>query len=285
MKIDLVATCWTHAGVSQSLNGQVVSTLDIGDRVREAARAGFVGIGFTIEDLMAARADISWPDLKILCDDLGVTHTEVELLTDWWTEGGRRARSDEKRTLLLEAATALRARQIKIAADTTADREPIQPARWATELHALAAQAQDAGTRVALEVLPMSNIADFTQASALISAADHPAAGLCVDIWHLERGPSALDDLAAIPGPQVFCVELNDAPAEQVGDLLYDTTHHRKLCGDGSFDVKGFIATLLRLGFPGPWGVEIISTEHQARPLRQSLPEVYRTTIAQFERR
>ena len=30
----------------------------------------------------------------------------------------------------------------------------------------------------------------------LVAAADHPGAGLVVDIWHLERGPSTLADLA-----------------------------------------------------------------------------------------
>ena len=143
---------------------------------------------------------------------------------------------------------------------------PTSP-HWAAELHQLAAQAAEVGTRVALEPLPFSNITDFRLAAELVAAADHPAAGLVVDIWHLERGPSTLADLAQIPGDKVFVVELNDAPAPQSTDLFHDTIHHRVLCGSGTFDVKGFVATLQQIGFAGPWGVEIISDEHRQRPL------------------
>ncbi len=45
-----------------------------------------------------------------------------------------------------------------------------------------------------------------------------------VDIWHLERGPSTLADLAGVPGDKVFVVELNDAPAPQSADLV--PRHH-----------------------------------------------------------
>lgn len=287
MSVELLATSWTTTGPNHTVDGVTRSSLDIRDRAHAAAQAGFGGIGFTLEDLEAGLRVISWPDLKRLCDDVGFAYTEVELITDWWTSGEPRARSDRRRHKLLEAATTLGARQIKIAGELTPDAVTIPPQTmdvevWAHELNHLAGQAQDAGTRVAFEVLPMSNVADFTKASQLIAAADHACAGLTVDIWHLERGPSTLDDLAKIPGEQVFCVELNDAHREQVGTLLHDTMHNRQLCGEGDFDVRGFIRTLQQIGFDGPWGVEIISDVHHVRPLTESLPDVYRTAMTQF---
>jgi sugar phosphate isomerase/epimerase len=287
MSVELLATSWTTTGLNVIEDGVTRSSLDIRDRAKAAAAAGFAGIGFTLEDLQSGQEVISWPDLKRLCDDLGFAYTEVELVRDWWTTGDRRARSDRQRGQLLEAATTLGARQIKIAPELVVDAQSPPPQGfdldlWAGELHRLAAQAQDAGTRVALEVLPMSNIADFTDAARLVTAADHPCAGLTVDIWHLERGPSTLEELGRIPGEQVFCVELNDANRQQVGTLLHDTMHNRELCGEGDFDVKGFIRTLQRLGFDGPWGVEIISDTHHSRPLSESLPDVHRTALAQF---
>jgi sugar phosphate isomerase/epimerase len=71
-------------------------------------------------------------------------------------------------------------------------------------------RAGEVGTRVALEPLPFSNVTDFRLAAELVVAADHPAAGLVLDIWHLERGPSTLADLAEIPGDKVFAVERPD---------------------------------------------------------------------------
>jgi sugar phosphate isomerase/epimerase len=120
-------------------------------------------------------------------------------------------------------------------------------------------------------------------AAELVSAADHPAAGLVADIWHLERGPSTLADLAEIPGNRVFAVELNDAPEPQSADLFQDTIRHRVLCGSGVFDVAGFVETLQQIGFPGPWGVEILSDVHRQRPLREALVDAYRTTMALFD--
>jgi sugar phosphate isomerase/epimerase len=181
----------------------------------------------------------------------------------------------------------LGARQIKIGPDVEVVDGVVAPladiAHWAAELHQLAAEADEVGTRVALEPLPFSNITDFRLAAELVAAADHPAAGLVVDIWHLERGPSTLADLAEVPGDKVFVVELNDAPEPQSTDLFHDTIHHRVLCGSGTFDVGGFVQTLQGIGFAGPWGVEIISETHRRRPLQEALVDAHRTTMALFD--
>jgi hypothetical protein len=42
------------------------------------------------------------------------------------------------------------------------------------------------------------------------------------------------------------------------------------------------IAHLQDIGYDGPWGVEILSDAHRARPLVESLPEVVAATRAQF---
>jgi len=261
--------------------------LDLRTRAEAVAAAGFTGIGFTITDLEAATATYSLPQVKRICDDLGLVHVEIELLENWWANGWRRRRSDQTRMSLLTAAEVLGARQIKIGPDVEVVDGAVPPladvAHWVAELHHLAAQASEVGTRVALEPLPFSNITDFRSAAELVLAADQPAAGLVVDIWHLERGPSTLTDLAEIPGDKVFVVELNDAPAPQCTELFEDTIHHRVLCGSGGFDIKGFVETLQHIGFAGPWGVEILSETHRQRPLHEALLDAHRTTTALFD--
>jgi sugar phosphate isomerase/epimerase len=287
MPPELLATCWTHTGDALPVRGRHLSPLDLRVRAEAVAAAGFTGIGFTIEDLDAAQATYGLADVRRICDDLGLVHREVELLEDWWTSGARREESERKRRSLLHAAEILAARQVKIGPDVDVVDGVVAPltdlTRWAAELHQLAAQAADVGTRVALEPLPFSNITDFLVAAELVTEADHPAAGLVVDIWHLERGPSTLSDLAQIPGDKVFVVELSDAPAPQSSDLFHDTIHHRVLCGTGTFDVKGFVATLQQTGFTGPWGVEIISAAHRERPLDVALVDAHRSTMAMFD--
>jgi sugar phosphate isomerase/epimerase len=256
MPVDLLATCWTHAGDALPVPGRHLSPVDLRSRAEAVAAAGFTGIGFTIDDLHAAGATYGLAEVRQICDDLGLVHLEVELLEGWWTTGTRRQESDRTRRSLLAAAEVLGARQIKVGPDVEALDGTVPPlvdlTHWAAELHLLAGQAAEVGTRVALEPLPFSNIADFRVAAELVAAADHPAAGLVVDIWHLERGPSTLADLARVPGDKVFAVELSDAPAPQSSDLFHDTIHHRVLCGSGTFDVAGFVETLGANGFAGP---------------------------------
>lgn len=287
MTTQLLATCWTHAGDAVPSAGRRLSPVDLRTRAEAVAAAGFTGIGFTIDDLDAARATYDLPQVRRICDDLGLVHLEVELLEHWWTTGSRRQASDRTRRSLLTAAEALGARTIKIGPDVEAVDGAVPPladlGHWAAELHQLAEQAAGVGTRVALEPLPFSNIADFRVAADLVAAADHPAAGLAVDIWHLERGPSSLADLAQIPGDKVFVVELDDAPGPQSADLFHDTVHHRVLCGSGTFDVTGFITTLRRMGFAGPWGVEILSEAHRRRPVDVALVDVHRSTMTLFD--
>src|SRR6188472_4299290 len=104
MPTELLATCWTHAGDALPVPGRHLSPLDLRGRVEAVAAAGFTGIGFTIDDLEAAKVNLDLPDVRRMCHDLGLVHLEVELLESWWTSGTRREESDEKRGSLLNAA-------------------------------------------------------------------------------------------------------------------------------------------------------------------------------------
>jgi sugar phosphate isomerase/epimerase len=55
-----------------------------------------------------------------------------------------------------------------------------------------------------------------------------------------------------------------------VGTLFEDTVDRRRYCGEGSFDLSGFVAALRTAGWTGPWGVEILSTEHRRLDVRQA---------------
>jgi sugar phosphate isomerase/epimerase len=70
-------------------------------------------------------------------------------------------------------------------------------------------------------------------------------------------------------------VELNDADAEPVGSLGDDTVDRRRLCGDGAFDIPGFIAAVRATGYRGLFGVEVISEQQRARTLRDAAAVSY----------
>ena len=103
MPTDLLATCWTHAGDALPVAGRQLSPLDLRARAEAVAAAGFTGIGFTIDDLEAAQATYDLPEVRRICDDLGLVHLEVELLENWWTTGARRRESDRTRSVAADA--------------------------------------------------------------------------------------------------------------------------------------------------------------------------------------
>ena len=45
---------------------------------------------------------------------------------------------------------------------------------------------------------------------------------------------------------------------------------YRRLCGEGQFDLSGFVAALGQAGYDGPFGVEILSDALRALPLDEA---------------
>jgi sugar phosphate isomerase/epimerase len=277
---ELIATCWTSAGNIAPLSNPETSPVPIGERLEAIASTGWAGFGLAYDDLVAARDSIGFSGLARLIDQAGFRHVEVELLTNWWDD----SRSHEWRPqfdLLLDAAETLGARFIKIG---TAFSEPLNDLAFLVEpLRRLTTEASKRGTRIALEPMPFSMVGSMPAAAELMRSVDMPDCGLVVDYWHVFRAGTSLDELSrSLTADQIFGVELNDADAEIKGTLFEDTRDNRRLCGEGDQDVTGFIKTLQAIGFDGPWGVEILSNEHRARPVRDALESAYSTALACF---
>lgn len=269
---------WTSAGNAPPLTADERSPLDFRDRVVAAAAVGFRGFGLLHADLVGAVERYGLAGIKAIFDDNGIEHIELEMLGNWFAAGEARAASDIVRRDLLTASEVLQPRQLKVGADYTG--RPWPADRMAEEFATLCAQAADAGTRIALEPMPFANVKDVHDGRALVEHAGHPAGGLLVDIWHVCRAGTPFADVAALPAGMVFAVELDDADAAVVGTLLEDTLHQRRLCGDGSFDIPGFIDAVRQAGFRGPWGVEIISHEHRARTLHEQVTGAFNSAVS-----
>lgn len=275
---QLVCTCWTHAGNVAPLWATELSPLPIEERVAAVAASGWSGIGFSQDDLRAVRDGTGFPELRDRIRDAGIGFTEVEILNHWWLEGAAAGQSREMEALLFDAAEQLGAAHIKIATafgDPLPSVEPlVQP------LRALAERAADRGVRLALEPLPFSMVATVPAGAELVKAVDHRSCGLAVDAWHVFRAGTPLTALPdALTADIVFAVELDDAVTAVEGTLFEDTINGRRLCGEGDFDVVGFVTTMRDIGFDGPWGVEIISAEHRARPLEEAVQVAYETGL------
>lgn len=279
---ELIASCWTTAGDAAPLRGDEVSPLGLRARIEAASRTGWRGFGILHADLAANRETLGWSTLRSILEDNGIAHVELEFLNDWWTDGDRRRRSDQVRADLLRAAEVLGARHIKIGSEF--GDAPVDPDRFAESFDQLSTQARDAGTRIALEPTPWSNLPTIQSGADFVRTVGNPHGGLTVDIWHVYRGGTPLEALGAVlTGDIVFAVELDDARSEVQGSLFEDTINNRMLCGHGDWDVPGFIQAMRQIGFDGPWGVEIISHEHRARPLHEAVEVAYRSALSVFD--
>ena len=74
-----------------------------------------------------------------------------------------------------------------------------------------------------------------------------------------------------VPPEIVFGVERDDGLAKVVGTDLEDTFDNRLPCGEGAFDVPGFINAVLAIGWDGPWGIEQMSGDFRRLPVRDAL--------------
>lgn len=274
---DLIAACWTNAGACAPCTDDERSPVPIRERIEAVSRAGFTGFGIQHNDLLEIRNGIGFPAVRQLLDDNGISIVEVEFLDDWMETGEVRRVSDSWRALLLEAANALRARHLKTGGKFHGT--DFNAERLAPDFEALARDVADVGALVCVEPAPFREIQTPAQALELVELVDHPATGLILDIWHVERMKVDLTSIAAIPGHRIVSVELDDAAAEVVGTMLDDTIERRMLPGEGSFDIAGFVAAVKSTGYTGPWGVEMISADFRALPVPEATRRAYQATV------
>jgi sugar phosphate isomerase/epimerase len=277
----LLATCWTSAGDAASDRVDLRSPLPLRERIEAASAAGFRGFGLLSADLPAAEREYGLGGIRAMLDDNGIVDLELEGIPYWWDDGPHRQESDRVRRSLLTAAEVLGARHIKVTPD--GDDAPWDREHWAAKFAELAAQAADAGTRLGIEFFPWSNIKTLHDGLQLVQDAGHDAAGVVIDVWHIERAHTPVADLAAVPLHRIIGVELNDAAPQVVGTLFEDTVHRRRYCGQGSFDLSGIITALRAAGWAGPWGVEILSAEHRSQPVRTALARAADSARHQLE--
>jgi len=247
------------------------------ERVAAAAEAGFAGIGLLSDDYVALRgAGRTDADLRAVLDDHGVGITEIEFLFDWAYDDERAEQARETEATLFAMADAFSPHHLNVGDINPPGSLPgldVVAERFAT----LCDRAAEHGVAVTLEFLPWTGLPDLATGWDVVRAAGRPNGGLVVDVWHYFRGGPDDELLRSIPASHVLCVQLDDADAP-VGPPEEDTMTRRRLPGEGSLDVVGLVRILDEIGVDIPYSVEILSTEHQALPVREQARRAYDST-------
>jgi sugar phosphate isomerase/epimerase len=272
--IELMNLYWTTSGLR--LGEGTISRFPFRSRVESAAKAGFVGIGLWHTDLEHIQAGMTLREMKRIMDDNGIVYLELEFLTDWFAEGGRKAESDAIKRRLLEASAALGAKHIKIG-DFYGEGCPMQ--RAVDAFGELCGEARDYGATIGFEFMKGNFLGTLPQALELVTKAGAANGGIIIDIVQQVNLGIALNEIRRIPAGLIVCAELND------GILPHRPGHDmavRRFCGEGEYDVKGFIDAVSSAGYRGPWAVEVFNPEYPALGLDELNARAYRTTMAEF---
>jgi sugar phosphate isomerase/epimerase len=277
--VELVASYWTVAGAVEPHSAAEYSPHDFEKRVAAAARAGFKGIGIKEVDLEHILLHRSLKEMKRILDDNGIVHVELEFITDWFLDGEKKKKSDETKRMLLSAAEALGARHIKVG---DFDRLVTPMPRLIESFAALCADAANHGTRILFELIVDAMIRTLPEVLEMVQGAGAKNGGIMIDLWHVVKLGIPYEEVARIPAQCLGGIELNDGTLQCPWSLHEDTVNHRRFCGEGEFDVKGFVSCMLKAGYAGPWGIEVLSHEVRKMSLEEAATHAFNTTIAQF---
>jgi sugar phosphate isomerase/epimerase len=275
-KVELMNLYWTTAGFFPGVSG--ISRFDFKDRVETAAQAGFKGIGIWHTDLDHILLHRTLQEMKMILDDNGIKHIELEFLTDWFLDGARKAESDNRKRRLLEASKLLHAKHIKVGDFYNTDR----PMSLIIEAFAaLCKDAEDYGATIGFEFMASAMINNLKDSLAMVESAGAKNGGLVLDIAHVVNLGITHEEISKIPMQYLINVELNDGTLP--GSPKHDPSRARRFCGEGEFDIKGFITCVNQMGYTGPWAVEVFSEELVGLSLDELNTQAFQTTMAQFE--
>jgi sugar phosphate isomerase/epimerase len=275
VNVELMEMYWTSAGIFPG-QGEI-SRFDFEDRVEAAAKAGFKGIGIWHTDLEHNLQRWTLKEMKRILDDNGIKYVELEFLTDWFLDGGRKSESDSRRKRLLEASEGLHAKHVKVGDFYNSS---CSMSRVIESFAALCQEADKYGATIGFEIMGCAMIDNIPDAISMVEKSGVKNGGLIIDIYQVANLGMTCEEISSIPLKYLVNVELNDGTLP--GSAHHDPSN-RRFCGEGEYDLKGLIHCIKGMGYRGPWGVEVISEELSKLPLAEINIRAYKTTLAEFE--
>jgi sugar phosphate isomerase/epimerase len=276
---ELLASYWTLSGKAEPHTDREYSTFDFKDRVEAAAKVGFKGIGMWDQDLEHIRKTRSLKEMKQILDDNGIKYVELEFLRDWFLDGERKKKSDIEKRKFFEAADVLKPHHLKVG-DFYKEKYEMQ--RVIEAFAALCKEAAEHSLTIGFELMPFAMIDNLKDCMTMIDGAGAKNSGIIFDLWHLSKMRVTNEEISRVTAKQIVSVETNDGTFDAPWSLHEDTINHRRFCGEGEFDINGFLAALEKTGYSGPIGIEVLSQELRTLPLKEAVTKAYRTTAAQF---
>lgn len=273
--VELMNLFTSNSGVTVG-EGEI-SPFPFEDRVKSLAKAGFGGMSFWHTDLARIMETRPLRDIKALLDDNGLGVYELEFIEDWFVTGERKAASDERKRFLFEVHEVLGSHHIKVGDFRNT---PASMPQLIDGFATLCADAAEIGATIGFEFMASAMIHTLEESLEMVEGAAAPNGGLIVDIAHTMALGISNEAVSRIPPRYLISVELND-------NVLPTTPGYnpalRLFCGEGEFDVAGFIAAAKAAGYDGPWAAEVFNRKLAGTPVEELDRMAWRTTRPYFD--
>ena len=232
------------------------------ERIEAAVVNGFGALSLSMHDYSRARSEQTGPgEIRRRARDRGLELSVLDGAIEWYPhEPPRRSLGGSDYTVddILRAGEAFEVSTLNALApfQTHLSTEGI-----AEHFANLCDRAAEFGIRVHFEFTPKSPVPDVATAWELVQLAGRPNGGILLDTWHFYRVNPDFEALARVPGERVFAVQVSDGATDYVEGLIQDTFRHRRVPGEGDFDLLRVLRALDDMGRPSIIGPEVLSQE------------------------
>ena len=253
--LDKLSLCWG------SMDGVALR-----DFLTSASLAGFRYVTLNPAQCLEARRDgLSEVDLRDLLTEHGLEVSNIDPLFNW-IPGAPQLEGED----VIAVCSRVAAADVFHFAQTVGADLVNAPLGFATPeseaeivdcFGSLCDAAAQAGLRVSLEFMPFTQVPDLATAHRIVAAVNRFNGGIMFDCWHHHRSGGTPRDILAIPGERIFAVQLDDALAQPMDDMIEETLNHRRLPGEGCIDLAGTFGALREIGAQFICDVEVFDEQ------------------------
>lgn len=242
------------------LNLATLRHLDYEAQLKTSARAGFRAVGLqmvAVEKYLASGRSLA--EARSVLDALGLVAPEMNFIPGWiYTRGKARTAAFERFARFCDVSEALGSRVI--ISTTSCEETPDDLLAYENYME-LCRMAGERGLVAGLEFMPWAVVKTVADAWDLVERVNHPAAGIVLDIFHLVKGGSRLEDIRKIPAEKIAIVHLNDL-LDTGEDVMTLCRKRRLLPGEGKFPLREFMKAVRATGYNSWYALEILSEDY-----------------------
>ncbi len=235
----------------------IVAEVDI------VAQAGYDGIEPWIRTLDEyVQQGGSLPDLKKRIADAGLTvDSAIDFVPFLHEDESERKQGLERAKRSMETVRAIGGERIAAPPVGVTDKSGLDLLTLADRYRALCEIGQSIGVVPQLELWGFSKtLSRLGEVSFVGIEAAHPSACFLLDIYHIYKGGSDFSGLEFFPASKMFCLHVNDYPAEPARTEINDS--FRVYPGDGVAPNDQIYRALRNTGFNGTLSLELFNRDY-----------------------